>query len=216
MLSENRAAQRHEKTDMYKPEMEKYKEKNETYNLIVSKAAYLFKKYGYSAISITDIQKAANTTRGNFYYYFPGGKEELAVDVLKYEQKQSTDHIREFLGTEGDPVDNIIRYFESTCDDMENNSESISMNLLLLEMIEVNRELKELAESITKDLNDNFYNEIKRCSFSDEKTKRITACIVSMLVGAVNNCHLQGNETPLKLVIPEIKNIFVSNGYYAL
>ena len=49
---------------------------------IVDAARDLFYEKGYIATSFTDIARAADIPRGNFYYYFKT-KDEILIDVIK-------------------------------------------------------------------------------------------------------------------------------------
>ena len=53
-----------------------------TKRLIVEKATELFLKKGYSAVGIKEILTAVAVTKGSLYFHFPGGKEDLALEVM--------------------------------------------------------------------------------------------------------------------------------------
>lgn len=48
---------------------------------ITAAAGVIFDEHGYG-VSTNEIIKAAGTTKGAFYFHFPGGKEELATAIL--------------------------------------------------------------------------------------------------------------------------------------
>ncbi|GAF64498.1 putative transcriptional regulator [Bacillus sp. TS-2] len=52
---------------------------------ILASARELFIKKGYTATSMGDIVKAANTSKGNLYYHFTN-KEHLFLDILEKEE----------------------------------------------------------------------------------------------------------------------------------
>lgn len=51
---------------------------------LVRTAAALFRQHGYAATGINDILKTAEAPKGSFYHYFPGGKEELGAEAVRY------------------------------------------------------------------------------------------------------------------------------------
>ncbi|MBG13792.1 MAG: TetR family transcriptional regulator, partial [Alcanivorax sp.] len=51
---------------------------------LVSTAAALFRQHGYAATGINDILKTAEAPKGSFYHYFPGGKEALGAEAVRY------------------------------------------------------------------------------------------------------------------------------------
>lgn len=48
---------------------------------ILDKAERLFREKGYTAVSLTDLARAAGIRKPSIYHHFPGGKEELFVLV---------------------------------------------------------------------------------------------------------------------------------------
>jgi len=51
---------------------------------LVRTAAALFRQHGYAGTGINDILKTAEAPKGSFYHYFPGGKEELGAEAVRY------------------------------------------------------------------------------------------------------------------------------------
>ncbi len=51
---------------------------------LVRTAAALFRQHGYAATGLNDILKTAGAPKGSFYHYFPGGKEELGAEAVRY------------------------------------------------------------------------------------------------------------------------------------
>jgi TetR/AcrR family transcriptional repressor of lmrAB and yxaGH operons len=50
---------------------------------IVETAGDLFGTRGYAATTLRDVVEAANAPWGSLHHYFPGGKEQLAVEALE-------------------------------------------------------------------------------------------------------------------------------------
>lgn len=50
---------------------------------LIQTAIWLFRRQGYAATGLNEILKISKAPKGSLYYYFPGGKEELAVAAIK-------------------------------------------------------------------------------------------------------------------------------------
>ena len=59
---------------------------------IVRATAQLLRQRGYAATGLSDIIEASGAPKGSLYYYFPGGKDDIAVEALRYagEKVQAT------------------------------------------------------------------------------------------------------------------------------
>lgn len=56
---------------------------NETRELILKVAEELFMKRGYAAVKLRDIAAEVGMRHASLYYYAPGGKKDLFVEVMK-------------------------------------------------------------------------------------------------------------------------------------
>ncbi len=68
---------------------------------ILMRAAELFSQQGYRATRMEDIAEAAGFTKAALYYYFPGGKEQILLELARWAWEQMA-HIPESRFT-GDP-----------------------------------------------------------------------------------------------------------------
>jgi TetR/AcrR family transcriptional regulator, lmrAB and yxaGH operons repressor len=72
-------------------------------------AERLFRTQGYVATGLTQILEESGAPKGSFYFHFPGGKEQLASEVLAAYGARTEAAMRQLAGRcEGDP-DRFIR-----------------------------------------------------------------------------------------------------------
>jgi AcrR family transcriptional regulator len=55
-----------------------------TKDRIVSAGADLFRRYGYNATGVKQIVVEASAPFGSLYHFFPGGKEQLGAEVIRW------------------------------------------------------------------------------------------------------------------------------------
>lgn len=51
---------------------------------IVRASAQLLRQRGYAATGLADIIATSGAPKGSLYHYFPGGKDDIAVEALRY------------------------------------------------------------------------------------------------------------------------------------
>lgn len=56
---------------------------NETHQMILDVADEMFSTYGYNATRLRDIASKVGIKHASLYYYVPGGKEQLYVEVME-------------------------------------------------------------------------------------------------------------------------------------
>jgi AcrR family transcriptional regulator len=55
----------------------------ETRDRLVATTAELFQRQGFNGTSMKQITEGAEATTGSLYHFFPGGKDELAAEVIR-------------------------------------------------------------------------------------------------------------------------------------
>lgn len=77
---------------------------------IVRSASRLMQRQGYDGTSIKQIGKEAEATLGSVYHFFPGGKQELAVEAIAYANRKFVADLKAVLDGESDPALAVTAY----------------------------------------------------------------------------------------------------------
>ncbi len=80
---------------------------NPTRQKILATTSDLLERQGYHATGLNQIVKESSTPRGSLYYYFPGGKEELASEAVTQRMSEVAEQKRRFLDQINDPIEAI-------------------------------------------------------------------------------------------------------------
>jgi len=57
---------------------------NDTRDRIIGAAAELFQRHGYTGTGLKQISRVSGAPFGSMYHFFPGGKEELTAETLRW------------------------------------------------------------------------------------------------------------------------------------
>ena len=83
--------------------------------------ARLLRQRGYHGTSLNDILAASGAPRGSLYFHFPGGKDQLVIEVTKNSVEQVKLSLAEALAAEKSPGAAIRRIFETTARMLQEN-----------------------------------------------------------------------------------------------
>lgn len=81
-------------------------------------AAVLFRRHGYSATGLKRIAAEADAPFGSIYHFFPGGKQQLAEDMIRTSGTEYGRMVLALLDSVPDPVESLERAFEAAADDL--------------------------------------------------------------------------------------------------
>lgn len=75
---------------------------------ILRAASRLMQRQGYDGTGIKQISTEANATLGSVYHFFPGGKQELAVEGIRRGDREFVDELRAVFADEEDPAEAMV------------------------------------------------------------------------------------------------------------
>src|SRR5687768_18577634 len=82
-----------------------------TRDRMVQATCDLLEAQGYYATGLNEILQRSCTPRGSLYYYFPEGKEELAVEAIERQGRFIEARLRDDLARHEEPAEAVRNLF---------------------------------------------------------------------------------------------------------
>jgi AcrR family transcriptional regulator len=92
--------------------------RSDTRARIQGAATVLFRRHGYSASGLKRIAAEADAPFGSIYHFFPGGKQQLAEDVIRTSGTEYGRMVLALLDSVPDPLESLVHAFEAAADDL--------------------------------------------------------------------------------------------------
>ncbi|WP_329019268.1 TetR/AcrR family transcriptional regulator [Streptomyces sp. NBC_01601] len=92
--------------------------KPDTRTRIQGAAAVLFRRHGYSATGLKRIAAEADAPFGSIYHFFPGGKQQLAEDMIRTSGTEYGRMVLALLDSVPDPAESLEHAFDAAADDL--------------------------------------------------------------------------------------------------
>lgn len=129
---------------------------------IIKKAQELFWQKGYTATSLSDLQKATGAGAGSFYNTFKGGKKEVFQKAIA-ERRLAFDAFKNELDQSDSPLELIKDFFRSnaSADEIEHLKGCIIANTVV-EMTFIDEKLELDAVQILKEVEEMFTQTIQK------------------------------------------------------
>lgn len=86
---------------------------------ILDASAQMLRRQGYSATGLKQIAVAANAPFGSLYHWFPGGKEQLGQEVIRWAGRGYLGLIEAAIGATDDLEDAVRQFFAGAAEVLE-------------------------------------------------------------------------------------------------
>ena len=75
---------------------------------VLDAAEHLFASQGYGAVTLKDISKKLGIKQASLYYHFPGGKEDLFVEVMLRHLERRRETLEQIIATESKTLEGCL------------------------------------------------------------------------------------------------------------
>ena len=180
---------------------------------ILETASDLFKNQGYHATGLNQIIKESGAPKGSIYHYFPGGKEELAIESIKLAVKKVSDKLIENLSDTSEPLksieDLIVKIAEEF--DPHNFHHGVSISMFAMETVLISEPLRNASLDAFKTWENIFYNKLVEGGFEPEEAEELGMTIHFLLEGALVLSLVRQDNKAFYIISRQIKRLLNRN-----
>jgi TetR/AcrR family transcriptional regulator, lmrAB and yxaGH operons repressor len=166
---------------------------------ILNAASMLFNKQGYNATSLNQITEVSHSPRGSVYYYFPGGKEQLAKEAIKETGESIKELIKETLSSHESTALGICDYIKKIAMHLEQSDERTTISLVAMssEVWSTNETLRQMCEDVYQEWEEVYVQSLVDSGYEKEEAARLSTAIQSLIEGAYTLSLTKKSTQPL-------------------
>ncbi|SMC26076.1 transcriptional regulator, TetR family [Clostridium acidisoli DSM 12555] len=182
------------------------KNKTDSKEKILAVAASLFQIKGYNATGLNEILKESGSPKGSLYYYFPNGKEELALEAIRLASNSIQMRIQTTLNQYSNPIEGIQSVIKNMTEDLkrDNKFKDMSISLIALETYLSSESLREACKEAFIDLQNLYSKKLIQSGLSNEIALELGTLIQVMIEGAITVSVTEKNATALLTVNKQV------------
>lgn len=182
------------------------KNKTDSREKILTAAAMLFQIKGYNATGLNEILKESDSPKGSLYYYFPGGKEELALEAINLTSKTIQKRLENTLNAHSNPIEAVQSVIKNIVNDLENDGKlkDISLSLIALETYLSIESLRKACESAFLTIENIYAKKLMESELSKEATNELATFIQVSIEGAITASVTEKNPRALLTVSKQL------------
>lgn len=189
--------------------------KIDTRDKFIKTASRLFQLKGYQGTGLNEILRESGAPRGSLYHHFPNGKEELALEAIKFLSENIQKDIKNTLEQFSDPVEAIQVHIEKIAKFITNEEklQDFSISLLALETYSLSECLRKTCELAFALFENMYVEKLILGGFTEEKAEELSIVIQSMIEGAITLSLTKKSGTPLLAVAKQISVLLSRSAY---
>lgn len=158
---------------------------SDTRTRIITATAELFRRHGFNGTSLKEITTAADATTGSLYHFWPGGKNELAAEVLRTTGETYGELFSTMVSDPADPGRAIADFFDAGADLLEQTGyiDPCPIGGVAREVASTNDGLRQTANVVFDGWIDVATGFFERSGLSDHAARDLASTIVSTIEG---------------------------------
>jgi AcrR family transcriptional regulator len=173
---------------------------------LLDTAGQLFRCQGFHATGLDEVLTRSGTPKGSLYHYFPGGKDQLAVETLGYFAAQLEQRMSALLGSNGDPLKALRKLLQFTRKSLVESDfrDGCPIAAVTLDVASDRESIREACEAGFQTWLKVFMQHLKRAGLTETRAKSIATLFLAALEGGLILSRAQKSIAPLNAIANEL------------
>ncbi|MFF0447356.1 TetR/AcrR family transcriptional regulator [Streptomyces sp. NPDC004609] len=172
----------------------------DTRRRIIQATAALLQQQGYESTSVKRIAGAAQASPSSVYHFFPGGKEELAIEAMRHGAHEFGEMLARGLASAADPAEAAAACALLLAEDLKRSdwSDGCPVAVTALETIGRAPGLQEAATEALTGWQTLVTAKLTESGIAPTAARPLARTVISMLEGAELLSRVTADDTPLR------------------
>lgn len=181
----------------------------DTRTRLVQTTLRLLQAHGYHGTGLNLILSESGAPRGSLYFHFPGGKEQLALEAVRYGIAWATRDLEASLKSAPDPVDGVCAYIDAAARLMRDSNFAFGCPVapVILDSPESESPLWEACRSAFEQWHGVLAEGLREAGATAERAKTLATLIIASLEGALLMSRSQRDTRALDTISSELLQI---------
>jgi AcrR family transcriptional regulator len=172
-----------------------------TKNRIIDSSAELFRRQGYTGTGVKQIVAAANAPFGSLYHFFPGGKEQLGVEVIRASGRLYIQLFATIAMQTPDVLTAVDAFFAGAADTLRetNYADACPIATVALEVASTSEPLREATAEVFDSWIAGATEYFAAAGIPRDTARELAFTMLCLLEGAFIFCRAMQNTEPLRV-----------------
>jgi AcrR family transcriptional regulator len=174
---------------------------NDTRERIVTASAELFRRQGYNATGVKQIVAEASAPFGSLYHFFPGGKEQLGAETIRWSGALYGQLIDIIFDPAPDVVTAVENFFAGAAETLRETGyeDACPIATVALEVASSSEPMREAAHDVFESWLHATTDRFVAAGIPREKSRELAVLLLSSLEGAFVLCRAARSTEALEV-----------------
>jgi TetR/AcrR family transcriptional repressor of lmrAB and yxaGH operons len=179
---------------------------SDTRTRMLEATARLLRQRGYHGTSLNDVLAASGAPRGSLYFHFPGGKDQLVLEVTRASVGEITRKLHAVLAAENSPAAAVRRIVEKTADMLRENDFAAGCPIapLVLDATAEVPALVELTRQAFRDWIGLFADAFARAGIPEARARSLALLVEAAMEGLMVIARTSRDDRAIRAVADEL------------
>jgi AcrR family transcriptional regulator len=166
---------------------------------LVAAGIELFQRQGMAATGIKQILSVADARFSSLYHHFPGGKDELAAEIIRTAGDGYQRHVEEIWDQAADPVGAMSAVFEGAAAVLEvsDYADVCPVGTVAMEVASTNETLRVATADVYQSWLDAAHARLSAAGLGADEARQLSLTVISLLEGAFVVCRACRSTEPM-------------------
>ncbi len=179
--------------------------KNDIIQILINE----FRKFGYEGLSLRQISQATGLGKASLYHYFPGGKKEMALEVMKAANNWIEKDLLGVVQQHTPPEERLAALFALLNEFYQSGNNACLLDVMTIDNC-AHEDFYMESKNILSNLTHIFYKLAHDFGQSEEESKVTAQTALSILQGSLIQSRILENTQIFKQQFKLIENILKS------
>lgn len=177
---------------------------------IVHAAALLFRRNGYAATGMNDIVTLSGAPKGSVYHYFPDGKEQIAIETIRYAADLVSATLTELAQAHATPSDMVHAYGKLLCNWLAKSEyrDGCPITTTLLELSATSEPVAQAGRDAFASWKQIYRSKLIDAGIGTSRAESLAALAVTGFQGALVMTKVERSAQPIIDVVNEVTAVF--------
>jgi AcrR family transcriptional regulator len=173
----------------------------ETKERIVTASAELFRRQGYTGTGMKQIVATANAPFGSLYHFFPGGKEQLGSEVIRWSGAVYLQLIEAIFDPAPDVATAVSNFFRGAAEQLQatDYADACPIATVALEVASTNETLRQATADVFESWIAAATERFSRAGISDTEARELAISALAALEGAFILSRAARSQAPVEI-----------------